>query len=459
MNNFFENIKHIYFIGIGGIGMSALAKYFNVNGFKVSGYDRTPSHITEQLTCEGIPVFYVDDPALLPDAIDLVIYTPAIPKAHKQLNYFVEKECLLKKRSEILGVITKDVYTIAVAGTHGKTTVSSIITHILKTADFDFMSFMGGIAKNYKSNFLSNKKNKIAVVEADEFDRSFLQLYPDIALISAMDADHLDIYGTLNNMVDAYNAFADQVKPQGQLILNTKTDVLINNSVNQRFNYSINDNTSYKASNIEIKNGAYHFDIIKPNNLIIENLQLNIGGRHNIENTVAAVAVCKTLGVDDALISKAISTYIGVERRFDVRINHKKLVYIDDYAHHPEELRMFILSVKEMYPDKNITGVFQPHLFSRTRDFCEGFAQSLDMLDAIILLDIYPARELPIEGVDAHLILNKIKTKNKMLCPKQNIVEELIARKTDVILTIGAGDIDALVEPIEKSFLNILKYI
>jgi len=451
--------KRIYFIGIGGIGMSALAKYFKAKGMDVSGYDRTPSFVTEQLKALGIPVFFDDDINLLPENIDLVIYTPAIPKTHKQFNYLKENNALIKKRAEVLGFITKGVFTVAVAGTHGKTTTSSMISHILKSAKIDFMAFMGGISKNYNTNFLIGQKNDIVVAEADEFDRSFLNIYPDIAVISAMDADHLDIYGTHEKMIESYNQFISQIKDKGSLVIKYSSLQYIKNQSIKKFSFSLNLDSDYKTENIRITNGSYIFNIREPENELIENIALNIGGRHNIENAVAAVATCKLIGISNNEIRKALATYTGVMRRFDVRIKHDKLIYIDDYAHHPEELKMLILSVKELYPTKKITGVFQPHLYTRTRDFAEGFVSSLELLDDVILLEIYPAREAPIEGINSQMLLDRISNKNKMLCSKEKLIEELLKRKTDIILTIGAGDIDALVEPIEMTFKNILKFM
>ena len=451
--------NRIYFIGIGGIGMSALAKYFKTKGKEVSGYDKTPSYVTAQLNELGISVIFDDDINLLPDKIDLVIYTPAIPKTHKQFNFLKEKNILIKKRAEVLGLITNDAFTIAVAGTHGKTTTTSIITHILKFANIDFMSFMGGISKNYNTNFLIGKKNDIIVVEADEYDRSFLNIHPDIAVVSAMDADHLDIYGTHEKMIESYNEFISQLKDNGTLVIKYTSLKHLKDKSIKKISFSLNLDSDYKTENISINNGSYIFDIISKGDKLIENITLNIGGRHNIENVVAAVAACKLIDIENDVIKKAIATYSGVMRRFDVRIRNKHLIYIDDYAHHPEELKMLIQSVKELYPAKKITGVFQPHLYTRTRDFAEEFVSSLELLDDIVLLDIYPARELPIEGISSQMLLDKINSKNKILCSKENLIETLLKKKTDIILTIGAGDIDALVEPIEKSFKNILKFM
>jgi len=454
-----NDINKLYFIGIGGIGMSALAKYFKTKGKEVSGYDRTPSYITEQLKALDISVFFEDTIQNLPENIDLVVYTPAIPQSNEQLRYLKEKNIPVKKRAEVLGLITKNTFTIAVAGTHGKTTTSSIISHILKVAQIDFMSFMGGISKNYNSNFLIGEKNDIIVVEADEYDRSFLHLHPDIAVVSAMDADHLDIYGTHENMIESYNQFISQIKNNGSLIIKHDTLKYVSNQTVKTLSYSLEKDSWYKVENIRTDNGSYIFDIHCKDTEKTNDIVLHIGGRHNIENAAAAIAACKTAGVNNEVIKKAIASYTGVMRRFDVRIKNENLIYIDDYAHHPEELKAFILSVKELYPSKKITGIFQPHLFTRTRDFAVGFINSLELLDEIILLDIYPAREEPIEGINSQMLLDKISNKDKMICSKENLIEELLKRKTDIVLTMGAGNIDALVGPIEKSFNNILKYM
>ncbi len=455
----FEHINNIFFIGIGGIGMSALAKHFKKLGKVVMGYDRSPSIITEQLKDLDIPVIFEDAINLLPQNIDLVIYTPAIPNDHKQLTYLREKHFPIKKRAEILGMISQDKYCIAVAGTHGKTTTSALISHILHIAKFDFMSFMGGISKNINSNFISSSKNDFIVVEADEYDKSFLQLYPDIAVVTAMDADHLDIYGTHKKMIESYNEFVSHIKNDGKLILKHNLLNKIRTNKTDIISYSLVDNSSFKSENIRISNGSYIFDVVCPDNKNIPDLKLNIGGRHNIENAVAAIAVSIQLGITHDIIKKSLESFKGVLRRFDIRINHEKLIYIDDYAHHPEELKMLIHSVREFFKGKTITGVFQPHLFTRTRDFADDFAQGLDLLDEVILLEIYPAREKPIEGITSSYLLNKIKNNKKMICSKNNVIEELLKKKTDIILTIGAGDIDALVAPITKTFNNILKFI
>ena len=451
-----KKIKTIYFLGIGGIGMSALARYFNQSGMKVSGYDKTPTPLTDELISEGISVHFEDDVKHIPKKVDLVIYTPAIPKDHKEFMYLKENNYELHKRAEILGQIVKNSYTIAVSGTHGKTTITSMIAHILKQSGKDVFSFIGGITKNYKSNLILSDKNSIAVVEADEFDRSFLQLYPDIAVISSMDADHLDIYGSKDYLVESFRLFANQIRENGKLFLKKSLQLTGVNA--EVVSYSAKQKADYFAKDIKVENGSFYYTICAPDKLSIS-VKAGIPGLHNVENAMAAAAVALACGVKPAAIKKGLETYSGVSRRFDYRIKENELVFIDDYAHHPEEIKACIHAARELYPGKKITGVFQPHLFTRTRDLSEGFAESLAKLDELILLDIYPARELPIEGVTSLALLDKIKMKNKIVCSKENLIEELVKRKLDILITIGAGDIDQLVEPIEKSLKNILKVI
>jgi UDP-N-acetylmuramate--alanine ligase len=449
-----KKIKRIYFLGIGGIGMSALARYFNWKGIRVSGYDKTPTPLTAELIKEGIPVHFDENISALPKGIGLVIYTPAIPKEHKELVYLRKNNFEIRKRAEILGMITEGVFTVAVSGTHGKTTITSMIAHIMKQAGKDIFSFIGGISKNYRSNLVCSKNNSIAVVEADEFDRSFLQLHPDIAVISAMDADHLDIYGSKDYLVESFRLFADQVKKNGKLFLKKSLDLKnVNPAV---ITYSAKEKADFYAKDIRIEKGSFYFTVCCPGNKKIQ-IKAGVPGMHNVENAVAAAAVAVELGIKPADIKKALQTYSGVVRRFDYRIKEKELIFIDDYAHHPEEIKACVNAAKELYPDKKITGIFQPHLYSRTRDLADGFAKSLAMFDELILLDIYPARELPIKGVTSEMLLKKVKMKNKMLCSREDLVEELIKRKLEVLITIGAGDIDQLVGPIEKSLKNILK--
>ncbi len=446
-----SNINTIYFLGIGGIGMSALARYFNMNGKKVYGYDKTPTPLTEQLIQEGIQVHFKEDVQQIPSDIDLVIYTPAIPVHHKELIFFKEKEFILKKRSEVLGMITSEHFTIAVAGTHGKTSITSMISHVLHQNGKKISAFIGGISKNIKSNIILSKDPEYIVVEADEYDRSFLTLHPDIAVITAIDEDHLDIYKTKKNLQDSFYQFAEQMKPNGKLIVKNTIPLPVK-FYNKKINYALNTG-DYHASNIRIEDHQYKFDLIKSSG-ILKDVTLGIPGRHNIENAVAAFAVASLLNIEEESIVQALASYKGVDRRFDYKIKEKKIVFIDDYAHHPEELKAVISSVKELYEGKKITGIFQPHLFSRTRDLADDFAKSLDLLDECILLEIYPARELPIEGVTSQLLMDKMQNKHKFLYAKNELIEKLDQHEIEILLTIGAGDIDQMVEPIRKYLLK-----
>ncbi len=454
----FEHIHNVYFIGIGGIGMSALARYFKAEGKFVAGYDKTPTELTDEMIDEGIEIHFEDDIRNIPSALrhtglvlhnTLIVYTPAIPKDSAELNYFLEHKFTLMKRSEVLGLVTKNNFTIAVAGTHGKTTTSSMIAHLLRASGVDCTAFLGGISKNYHSNLLlsreSSSKN-IFVVEADEYDRSFLTLHPDIAIITSMDADHLDIYGDKKFLEDSYRLFAQQLKPGGKLI--SKKDLPLKDLGLNHSEYSVDGACEYSASGIEIKNHQYHFNWNNSSSTIAD-LSSEMPGKHNVENAVAAIAAVRQLGISPDKISAALHSYTGVKRRFDYRVRTGPTVFIDDYAHHPEELRACISSVRELYPGKKITGIFQPHLYSRTRDFAEGFAKSLSMLDALILLDIYPARELPIKGVTSKIIFDKVSIKDKIMCSADDVLKILGEKKTDVLLTLGAGDIDQLVSPIK----------
>jgi len=454
-----NSITHIYFIGIGGIGMSALARYFKTLGKEVAGYDRTATTLTSQLIAEGMDIHFEDNVQLIPPAFKnksnsdkiLVIYTPAIPKSHSELNYFNDNTYSVVKRSKVLGLIASADFTVAVAGTHGKTTTSSMIAHILHSSGVNIAAFLGGIAKNFNSNFvLPQKNNKIVnVVEADEFDRSFLTLFPNIAVISSMSADHLDIYGTHDELVRSYNTFAGQVKEhlilkKGLKVSNVKADITT---------YSLQSDADVHAKDITISNRSYKFNVMVGNHLI-KDLVLGLPGRHNIENAVAAIAVAFKLNIPEEKIREALATYSGVNRRFDYQIKTESLVFIDDYAHHPEELSAAISSVKELYSDKKITGVFQPHLFTRTRDFADEFAQSLSLLDEVILLDIYPARELPIEGVTSEIIFKKINCANKIMLSKEKLVEYVENHIPEVLLTLGAGDIDTCVSPLRNMLVK-----
>ncbi len=445
------DIKNIYFLGIGGIGMSALARYFKMAGKNISGYDKTPSPLTDELQSEGMEIHFEDNPSLIPDPVrnnkqdTLVIYTPAVPSSSREFSYFSQQGYTLKKRSEILGDISRQHYTIAVAGTHGKTTISSMIAHILRHAGIECTAFLGGISKNYNTNLLlsSEAPEKVKlVVEADEYDRSFHTLFPDVAVISAMDPDHLDIYGTADEMQEAYRHFAKQIKYGGRLF--AKEGLGFKEKCTT---YSLDREAKYHARNIRIENNRYVFDLASS----VENLQgmvLGMPGLHNVENAVVAVAVAQYLRIVSSKIREALESYAGIRRRFDLRVNTPGAVYIDDYAHHPEELRACIKSLRDLYPGKKITGIFQPHLYSRTRDFADGFAEVLSLLDKLILLDIYPAREEPIPGVSSKIILDRVSIKEKLLCTKAEALEEVKKNHAGVIVTLGAGDIDQMIEPI-----------
>jgi UDP-N-acetylmuramate--alanine ligase len=454
----YESKSHIFFLGIGGIGMSAIARYFHSLGKKVSGYDKTPTPLTDELVREGIPVHFVDDMTKVDAFVSnpsnkssvLIVYTPAVPADHTELNFFKDNGYEVKKRSEVLGQITRSSFTIGVAGTHGKTTTSSMIAHILKSAGLNCTAFLGGITKNYQTNLLlgGTDGKKFTVVEADEYDRSFLALYPDLAVITSMDADHLDIYGDHKYMIESYRLFAGQIKEGGMLI--HKSGLPLTDLKIDKKNYSLAKGSDFYSSNIHIANHRYTFDWNDVSECI-EKLTSDMPGTHNVENSVAAIAIARKVGVSDEQIKKALSTYSGVRRRFDYQVRNDKFVYIDDYAHHPEELRACIASVKELYPGKKVTGIFQPHLFTRTRDFAEGFAKSLSMLDCLILLDIYPAREKPIPGITSEIIYNNVSAE-KVMCSKENALSVLKEHLNEVVLTLGAGDIDQLVEPV-KNFL------
>lgn len=447
-----ESIERVYLVGIGGIGMSGLARYFKKRGCVVCGYDKTCTQLTEKLMNEGIPVVFQDEEDNIPvsfqenDPHTLIIYTPAIPKDSAILNYFKNGSYSLKKRSEVLGIISKGMFTIAVAGTHGKTTTSSIIAHVLKDSGYDCSAFLGGIASNYNSNVLFGSNNTM-VVEADEFDRSFLTLHPDIAIVTSMDADHLDIYGDKMHLVESFKQFTSQLKPGGRLIYRKGLDLTGGKT------YSANVMADIQAYNVRIKNGSFWFDF-KNWNTEIENIQLGLPGLHNIENAVSAIEVALHLGIEPEKIKKALAGFLGVKRRFEYILKEEGHIYIDDYAHHPEELRACISAVKSLYPDKKLTAIFQPHLFSRTRDFASEFSEVLGMVDDLIMLEIYPARELPIEGVSSSMILDNVNNASKRILTKHEALDFVRTNKPELLLTVGAGDIDTLVQPIKEILQN-----
>lgn len=446
-----EDYKNIYFIGIGGIGMSAIARYFNSIGKNVFGYDRMATQLTNELEAEDIGITFQDDIVQIPSnyrSIEdtLVVYTPAIPLNHPQLIYFQEQQFTIKKRSEVLGLLSDNLNAIGIAGTHGKTTVSTITSHIFKTSVLDCNAFLGGISRNYQSNLLLAKDSDWMILEADEFDRSFLQLHPHLALVTSMDADHLDIYGDKNELEKSFQEFVNQVKDGGILVY--KKGLVLDQGQLTAYSYSLKDKADFYAENIQLVEGFYQFDLIHPVGKI-RDLQFSYPGKINVENAIAAASVALLCGVEEAELRRALATFKGVRRRFDYHIRNEKIVFIDDYAHHPKELWESISSVRELYPEKKITGIFQPHLYTRTRDFAEEFATSLNLLDEVILLDIYPARELPIEGVTSEIILKNLQVPSK-LCKKEELLEVLREKDFEVLLTLGAGDIDKLVEPIKN---------
>ena len=456
-------IKSVYFIGIGGIGMSAIARYYNHIGCNVAGYDRVSTVLTKELESEGISIHYEDAleaiPALFLSKEDtLVIYTPAIPSSHSELCYFKEHDFNLIKRSKALGTLTANKKLLAVAGTHGKTSTSTLLAWLshnaLKLSNGKFgggNAFLGGISKNFGNNFVLGDSD-VVIVEADEFDRSFLQLYPDIALISSTDADHLDIYGTPEAMVECFNEFASQIKEGGTLIIKKGLDITPPKGATC-FSYSLDDTTcDFYATNIELmSNALYKFDIVTPESTIV-GCELGIPALVNVENCVGAVAMLTRIEYDEELLKSAISSYTGVKRRFELHINREDRVYIDDYAHHPRELTATITSIKSMFPDKKITAIFQPHLFSRTKDFAKEFAVALSLVDKVILLPIYPARELPMDGVTSEIILDGITITNKEVVDKKDLLTKIEGDKNEIIVTFGAGDINLFVPEIINIF-------
>lgn len=466
-----EKLEEVYFIGIGGIGMSAIGRFFYKSGVRVSGYDKTKTVLTTELEQEGIKVHYEEDVALIPKKVDFVVYTPAIPAEHKELVYYRENGYKVVKRSDVLQIITESSFNVCIAGTHGKTTITSMVAHLLRDSGFGCNAFLGGIAANYGTNFWSSNRN-VCVIEADEYDRSFLKLSPDVAVITAMDADHLDIYGTAEAMEQAFVDFSKRVKPGGLVIgkfgLKRSKDLKSEGFLS----YSLqNESADVYADNIKIGNGGYDFDVVMPENTI-SNVRLNMGGMHNVENAVAAVAVASSLGIENDKIRSAVENFRGVKRRFEYIIPpvEKKVkeewvmpVFIDDYAHHPEELRALINGAKALFKGRKCTVIFQPHLYTRTRDLADGFAEVLDLADEVILLPVYPARELPIEGVSSEMILEKMTNDNKRVMTKEELVDWIendFVKTVDkefgeVLITAGAGDIDMLVEPIKNELKTI----
>lgn len=449
-----NNIKAVYFIGIGGIGMSNLARYFMSKGKKVAGYDRTETPLTKELVKEGAEIHYSDSVSLIPEYCKdkdttLVVYTPAVPSENEEVIYFHEQNFTIQKRAQVLGTITKSSKALCCAGTHGKTTTSSMLAHILKQSHLDCNAFLGGILKNYSSNLMLSDKSEFTVIEADEYDRSFHWLHPYMALITSVDPDHLDIYGTEEEYLKSFEKFTTLIQQGGALVMkhNIKLSPKVGEGV-KVYTYS-EDKGDFHAKNIKIGNGEIRFDFVTPKE-VIDNIQLGVPVRINIENSIGAMALAWLNGATPDELRHAMLTFQGAKRRFDFILKTDKIVMIDDYAHHPQELAASITSVKELYPDRKVTGVFQPHLYSRTKDFADEFAKSLSLLDELILLDIYPAREKPIEGVTSTIIFDKV-TCPKTLCNKQELLP-LLENKNDieVLLTVGAGDIDQLLEAIKE---------
>jgi UDP-N-acetylmuramate--alanine ligase len=455
-------IKAVYFIGIGGIGMSALARYFHAKGVSVSGYDKTETPLTKELMAEGIAVHYTENVDAIPKDVDLIVYTPAVPATHAELIYYKEQEYAIVKRSDVLGAITNESFNICVAGTHGKTTISTMIAHVLRHSGYGCNAFLGGISSNYNTNFWSSETG-VAVIEADEYDRSFLKLSPDIAVISAVDADHLDIYGDEASVQDAFVAFGNKIKEGGLLLSKFGLKRMREIGVLKKLSYSVtNDAADISASNIEIDEGGYRFDVKLPDK-IISDLKLNVGGLHNVENAVAAIGVAHQLEIEPQKIRAAIADFKGVKRRFEYVIPLRKKqtgsyeypVFIDDYAHHPEELKTLLKSARSLFPQRRLTVIFQPHLFSRTKDFAPQFSHSLSIADTILLLPVYAARELPTEGVTSELIAKGMENDNVRVLSKEEVLAWASEKDWDkefgeVIITAGAGDIDTLVQPLKK---------
>lgn len=451
-----NQIHNVYFIGIGGIGMSALARYFQNIGKNVSGYDKTPTMLTDELMANGMSIHFEDNISLIPANYyvenTLVIITPAVPISHSEWNYFLERDYVVKKRAEVLGIITKDTFCFAVAGTHGKTTTSSILGHILFESGADVTAFIGGIVENYNSNLIGSGKT-ITVVEADEFDRSFLHLHPNIACVTSMDADHLDIYGDATAIEDSFREFADKVENKNNLFvpIGLPLDGIQIEIIDKQSQIPpLGVRGLFKAFNIRIENGFYVFDIQTPSE-IIKNLQFGLPGRHNLMNALMALAMAKTFGTPTESIANALASFKGIQRRFSYQIKSEKLVYIDDYAHHPTEINAVHQAVRELYPNQKVLAIFQPHLFSRTKDFADDFAKSLSQFDEVILLDIYPARELPMEGITSSWLLSKMEKNHKKLVSKDALIPSILESDAKIIVTIGAGDIGELVPKIKEA--------
>jgi UDP-N-acetylmuramate--alanine ligase len=446
-----NQINNVYFIGIGGIGMSALARYFKAIGKKVSGYDKTPSILTSELIESGIDIHFEDNISLIPKDYyvenTLVIITPAIPVKHSEWKYFLEREYQVKKRAEVLGIITKDTFCFAVAGTHGKTTTSSILGHILYESGADVTAFIGGIVENYDSNLIGTGKT-VTVVEADEFDRSFLHLHPDIACVTSMDADHLDIYGTSEAIEESFREFANKVEDKKNLFITNELHI-------EGVICAVNEDAIFEAFNVRIENGSYVFDVKAPNELI-KDLRFGLPGKHNLMNALMAIAMVITYGTSIDAIAKALVSFRGIRRRFSYQIRDENLVFIDDYAHHPTEINAVHQAVRELYPGQKVLAIFQPHLFSRTRDFADNFAKSLSAFDEVFLMEIYPARELPMEGINSQWLMDKMTNEHKKIVSKEDLISSILDNDARIIVTIGAGDLGEMVPSIKKALYESL---
>jgi len=457
MNDEIKKIRSVYFIGIGGIGMSALARFFHSNGIAVSGYDRIETALVKELEAEGIEVHFDEDLEKIPKDVNLVVYTPAVPKDHKEFVFYQQNGYRVVKRSDVLQMITKSSFNICVAGTHGKTTTTTMIAHLLRDSGYGCNAFLGGISVNYGTNFWGSERN-VCVIEADEYDRSFLKLDPDVAVISAMDPDHLDIYGTAQAMEDAFIDFSKKIKPGGLLISKFGLKRGKELKASEHLTYSLqNGSADAYAENIRMKNGSYEFDVVIKDDKL-EDVTLNMGGMHNVENAVAAITVASSLEIENDKIRTAVENFKGVKRRFEYVIKNERIVFIDDYAHHPEELRALIQGAKTSFRQKKCTIIFQPHLYTRTRDLAQGFAEALDLADEIILLPIYPAREMPIGGVSSDMIMGKMRNEDKKVMNKDELLtwikndylKSIDTEFGQVLIMAGAGDIDMMVEPIKE---------
>lgn len=444
MNGFVNNI---YFLGIGGIGMSALARYYHRKGNKVSGYDKTPSPLTKRLEEEGIAIHYEDNPNLIPDDINMVIITPAIPSDSLELNYLREKGIKMMKRSEVLGEISNHNKSVAVSGTHGKTTVTALITHLLSYSKRKISAFVGGIARNIDSNVIIGDENdEFVVMEADEFDRSFLRLSPYVSVVTSIDADHLDIYGDTAHLEEAFNQFVAKTSSDGVVVYNAALPI---KTACKSISYGYED-ADVMPKNVKIENEMTKFDLVTKEGLVLGSYEMSLYGRHNVMNAMAAIIVSLQLGLDIRQIKEGLATFLGVQRRFDIRYRDEKVCYIDDYAHHPEEIKACLKAVREIYPKRKMTLVFQPHLFTRTRDFMDEFAEALSLADSLLLMEIYPAREKPLQGITSSELLKKVTCREKQICQKDELIDTIKDLRPELIITMGAGDIDRFVPQIES---------